>query len=61
MIKQTVNYFIKFNKKDIKKLYRNQKKPKIFYRKGIGVLSEIILGNIEKERSKLKEPDKGNK
>ena len=34
---------------------------RIFYRKGIGVLLEIISGNIKKERSKLKELDKGNK
>ena len=33
---------------------------KIFYRKGIGVLLEITLGNIEKERLKLKELVKGN-
>ena len=35
--------------------------PKIFYRKGIGVLLEIILGNIKKERLKSKELVKGNK
>ena len=40
---------------------KTEREPKIFYKKGIGVLSEIILGNIEKERSKLKELDKGNK
>ena len=34
---------------------------KIFYRKGTGVLSEIILGNIKKEKLKLKESAKGNK
>ena len=34
---------------------------KIFYRKNTGVLSEIILSNIEKKRLKLKEPDKDNK
>ena len=34
---------------------------KIFYRKGTGVLSEIILGNIKKEKLKLKELNKGNK
>ena len=33
----------------------------MFYRKGIGVLSEITSGNIKKERLKLKELDKGNK
>ena len=34
---------------------------KIFYKKGIGILSEIILGNIKKKKLKLKELDKGNK
>ena len=33
---------------------------KIFYKKGIGVLSKIILGNIKKERLNLKELAKGN-
>ena len=32
-----------------------------FYRKGIGVLSEIILSNIEKEKLNPKELVKGNK
>ena len=40
---------------------RTKGEPKIFYRKGTGVLSEITSGNIEKERSKLKELDKGDK
>ena len=45
-----VNYFIKFNKKNIKKNYiETRGEPKIFYKKGIGVLLEIILGNIEKK------------
>ena len=35
--------------------------PKIFYRKGIGILLEIISGNIKKKRLKLKELTKGNK
>ena len=34
---------------------------KIFYRKGIGVLLEITLSNIKKERLNLKELVKGNK
>ena len=34
---------------------------KIFYRKGIGVLLKIILGNIKKEKLNLKELIKGNK
>ena len=36
-------------------------KPKIFYRKGIGVLLEITSGNIKKERLKLKRLAKGDK
>ena len=38
-----------------------RKKFKIFYRKGTGVLSEIISGNIEKEKLNPKESVKGNK
>ena len=34
---------------------------KTFYKKGTGILSEIISGNIEKEKLKLRELDKGNK
>ena len=33
----------------------------IFYKKGTGVLSEITLGNIKKERLNLKELVKGNR
>ena len=33
----------------------------IFYKKNIGVLSEIISGNIKKEKLNLKESVKGNK
>ena len=40
---------------------RAKREFRIFYRKGIGVLLEIILGNIEKKKLKLKKPDKGNK
>ena len=47
------------------RIWRNyigtRRELKIFYRKGIGVLSEITSGNIEKEKSKSKELDKGNK
>ena len=47
------------------RIWRNYIKTKrefeIFYRKGTGILSEITLGNIKKKKSKLKEPDKGNK
>ena len=56
-----VNYFIKFNKKDIKNYIKTKKEFKIFYKKGTGVLLEIILGNIKKKKLKLKELDKGNK
>ena len=34
---------------------------KIFYRKGTGVLLEITLGNIKKERLNLKESVKGDR
>ena len=33
----------------------------MFYRKGISILLEIILGNIKKKRLKLKKLAKGNK
>ena len=34
---------------------------RIFYKKGIGVLLEIILGNIKKEKLNLKELVKDNR
>ena len=34
---------------------------KIFYKKGIDILSEITLGNIEKERLKVKGSVKSDK
>ena len=34
---------------------------KIFYKKGTGVLSEITLGNIKKEKLNLKELVKSNR
>ena len=40
---------------------RTRREFKIFYRKGIGVLLEIISGNIKKEKLKPKELVKGNK
>ena len=40
---------------------KTKREFKIFYKKSIGILSEITSGNIEKERSKLKELNKGNK
>ena len=39
---------------------RTRREFKIFYRKGIGVLSKITSGNIKKEESKIKELVKGN-
>jgi hypothetical protein len=56
-----VNYFTKFNKKDIKNYIETKREFKIFYVKDIGILAESRLGNIEKEKLKLKELDKGNK
>ena len=40
---------------------KTRKKFGIFYRKSIGILLEIILGNIKKEKLNLKESVKGNK
>ena len=40
---------------------KTKREFRIFYKKGIGVLSEIILGNIKKERLNLKELVKGNR
>ena len=48
-----VSYFIKFNRKDTKKLYKNQKRIQNIYKKCIKVLLENILGNIEKEGLKV--------
>ena len=45
----------------LKNYIRIKREFKIFYRKGIEVLLKIILGNIKKERLKLKELAKGNK
>ena len=44
-----------------KNYIRTKREFKIFYKKGIEVLLEIILGNIKKERLKLKELIKGDK
>ena len=56
-----VNYFIKFNRKDIKKNYIKTKREfKIFYKKGIKVLLKITSGNIKKKGLKTKELVKGN-
>ena len=40
---------------------KTRREFKIFYKKGTGVLSEMISGNIEKEKLKSKELVKGNK
>ena len=40
---------------------KTKKELKIFYKKGTGVLSKIILNNIKKEGLKSKELVKGNK
>ena len=45
----------------LKNYIRTKKEFKIFYKKGKGVLLKVILGNIKKERLKLKELVKGNK
>ena len=44
----------------LKNYIETKKEFKIFYKKGKKVLSEIILGNIKKERLNLKELAKGN-
>ena len=38
----------------LKNYIKIRREFKIFYKKGIGVLLEIILGNIKKKRLKLK-------
>ena len=40
---------------------KTRREFKTFYKKGIGVLLEIILSNIKKERLNLKELVKSNK
>ena len=40
---------------------KTRREFKIFYRKSIGVLLKITLGNIKKERLKLKELVKSDK
>ena len=54
IIKQIVNYFIKFNRKDIKNYIKAKREFRIFYKKNISILLEIILGNIEKKKVKIK-------
>ena len=43
-----------------KNYIKTKKEFRIFYKKGKGVLPEIILGNIKKEKLNLKELAKGN-
>ena len=40
---------------------RTKREFKIFYKKGKGVLPEVILNNIKKEKLNSKELAKGNK
>ena len=40
---------------------KTKREFKILYKKSIGVLSEITLGNIKKEKLNLKESVKGNR
>ena len=44
----------------LKDYIRIRRKFKIFYKKSKGVLLEIILGNIKKEKLNLKELAKGD-
>ena len=46
---------------DIKNYIGARKEFKTFYRKNIGVLLEIISGNIKKEKLNLKESVKSNR
>ena len=45
----------------LKNHIKTKREFKIFYKKGIEVLSEIISGNTEKEKLNLKELVKDNK
>ena len=45
----------------LKNYIKTKREFGIFYKKGIKVLLEIILGNIKKEKLNLKESVKGNK
>ena len=54
-----VNYFIKLNRK--KNHMGTRGEFKILYKKGTGILLEIISGNIKKEKLKVKGSAKGDK
>ena len=56
-----VKCFINLIKWVLKNYIKIKRKFGIFYRKGIGVLSEVILSNIKKEKLKQKKLAKGNK
>ena len=45
----------------LKNYIKTRREFKIFYKKGIGVLLKITLGNIKKEKLNLKESVKGNR
>ena len=45
----------------LKNHIKTRKEFEIFYKNSIGVLSEIISGNIKKEKLKPKESVKGNR
>ena len=45
----------------LKNHIKTRREFKIFYKKNTGVLLEIILGNIKKEKLNLKELVKGNR
>ena len=45
----------------LKNYIKTRREFKTFYKKSIGVLSEITSGNIKKEKLNLKESVKGNK
>ena len=45
----------------LKNHIKTRREFKIFYKKGIGVLLKITLGNIKKKKLNLKESVKGNR
>ena len=45
----------------LKNHIKTRREFKTFYRKGIGVLLKITLGNIKKKKLNLKESVKGNR
>ena len=56
------NYFIKSNRKDIKKTIQElEENLKHSIKKSVSILLEITSGNIKKKRLKLKKSAKGNR